>query len=134
MGQQELLLIVVGIIIVAISVTVSISVFSSSSLDANNSAIVSDLQTLSTFAQQYYRKPIASGGGGNSFDGWKVIANLSPTPNMSAPVIATITNNGQAIKLIATGNEDGKDGNKGTISYYINSNSVDSVVYSPNLK
>ena len=69
MGQQQLLLIVLGVIIVGIAVVVGINVFTASSLQANNDALISDLTTIGAMAQQHYRKPAAMGGGANSFDG-----------------------------------------------------------------
>ena len=132
MGQQQLLLIVLGVIIVGIAVVVGINVFTASSLEANKSALVSDLQTIASMAQQYYRKPTAMGGGGNSFTGWTVPSSLKRTANMSADVTATITGGGQGVTLVATGTEDGSDGNKGTVTLYINPNNIDSVVFSSN--
>lgn len=74
MGQQQLLLIVLGVIIVGIAIAVGISMFKSSAVDANRSAIASDLANLAAKAQRYYRTPTELGGGGNSFVGF----TLSP--------------------------------------------------------
>ncbi len=74
MGQQQLLLIVLGVIIVGIAIAVGISMFKSSAVDANRSAIASDLANLASKAQRYYRTPVELGGGGNSFVGF----TLSP--------------------------------------------------------
>jgi Tfp pilus assembly protein PilE len=130
MGQQQLLLIVLGVIIVGIAVVVGINVFTASSLEANKSALVSDLQTIASMAQQYYRKPTAMGGGGNTFTGWTVPSSLKRTANMSADVVATVA--AQTVTLRATGTEDGSDGSKGTVTLYVNPNSIDSVVFSSN--
>ena len=85
MGQQQLLLIVLGVIIVGIAVVVGINVFTASSVSANKDAIVSDLTNLSALAQQYYRKPAALGGGGNSFSGFTVPSQLQTTANGTYP-------------------------------------------------
>jgi type II secretory pathway pseudopilin PulG len=132
MGQQQLLLIVLGVIIVGIAVVVGINVFTASSLEANKSALVSDLQTIASMAQQYYRKPTAMGGGGNTFTGWTVPNALIRTANMSADVVPTVA--AQSVSLVATGTEDGSNGNKGTVTLYINPNSIDSVKFSDNYK
>ena len=81
MGQQQLLLIVLGVIIVGIAVVVGINVFTASSVSANKDAIVSDLTNLSALAQQYYRKPLALGGGGNSFTSFAIPSQLVTTAN-----------------------------------------------------
>jgi len=70
MGQQQLLLIVLGIIIVGIAVAVGINMFRSSAVDANRNAIVSDLAHLASKAQQHLKKPTSMGGGAQSFNGF----------------------------------------------------------------
>jgi Tfp pilus assembly protein PilE len=69
MGQQQLLLIILGVIIVGIAVAVGITMFQDNAVDQNRSAVISDLTTLAAKAQQYYAKPTTLGGGGNSFVG-----------------------------------------------------------------
>lgn len=108
MGQQQLLLIVLGVIIVGIAVVVGINIFTASSSQANRDAVISDLTTLASMAQQFYRKPAALGGGSNTFTGWTVPVNLSQTANMSAAVTPTIA--AQSVTLVAVGNETGNDG------------------------
>lgn len=116
MGQQQLLLIVLGVIIVGIAVVVGINVFTASSLQANNDALIADLTTIGSMAQQHYRKPAAMGGGGNSFDGsgqpngvaFAVPLSLQQTANMSAIVTAVV--GPDDVVLTATGTEE-NDGN-----------------------
>jgi hypothetical protein len=69
MGQQQLLLIVLGVIIVGIAVVVGINLFNASAEEANKDGIVSDATNLGAMAQQHYKKPGSMGGGANSFDG-----------------------------------------------------------------
>lgn len=106
MGQQQLLLIVLGVIIVGIAVVVGINVFTASSSQANRDAVISDLTNLASLAQQYYRKPTALGGGGNTFKDWKVPASLDTTGN--GVYTATVTD--QSVTLVGTGNEKGNNG------------------------
>ncbi|HPN38396.1 MAG TPA: hypothetical protein PL041_08325 [Melioribacteraceae bacterium] len=106
MGQQQLLLIVLGVIIVGIAVVVGINVFTASSSNANRDAVVSDLTNLASNAQQFYRKPVALGGGGNTFTGWTIPTNLTSTPNGSY----TATVAAQSVTLVGLGNELGNDG------------------------
>jgi Tfp pilus assembly protein PilE len=108
MGQQQLLLIVLGVIIVGIAVVVGINVFTASASVANRDAIIADLTNIASMAQGFYRKPVALAGGGNTFTGWTVPASLSPTANMSVAVTATV--DAQSVTLVATGNEIGTDG------------------------
>ncbi len=115
MGQQQLLLIVLGVIIVGIAVVVGINVFTASSVNANRDAVIADLTTLASMAQQYYRKPIAMGGGSNSFDAstgsggtaWSIPAQLDTTANGTYQLSSS---GAQSITLVGTGNEVGNDG------------------------
>ena len=67
MGQQQLLLIILGVIVVGIAVVVGITMFQDNAISANRDAVTNDLVNLGARAQQYYRRPLALGGGGNSF-------------------------------------------------------------------
>jgi Tfp pilus assembly protein PilE len=69
MGQQQLLLIILGVIVVGIAVAVGITMFTDSAVNANRDAVTNDLVNLAARAQQFYRRPTALGGGGNSFVG-----------------------------------------------------------------
>ncbi len=112
MGQQQLLLIVLGVIIVGIAVVVGINVFTASSSQANRDAVISDLTNLASLAQQFYRKPTALGGGGNTFapggslDSWEIPGSIDTTGN--GTYAATVA--AQTITLVGTGNEKGNDG------------------------
>lgn len=106
MGQQQLLLIVLGVIIVGIAVVVGINVFTASSIEANRNAVIGDLTNLASMAQQFYRKPTALGGGNQTFTGWSIPSALASNANgsYSATVAA------QAVTLVGTGTETGNDG------------------------
>ncbi|MGE5314175.1 MAG: hypothetical protein ACM3Q4_05740 [Acidobacteriota bacterium] len=69
MGQQQLLLIILGVIIVGIAVAVGITMFQDNAVNANRDAVSNDLVNLAARAQQYYRRPQGLGGGGNQFTG-----------------------------------------------------------------
>lgn len=112
MGQQQLLLIVLGVIIVGIAVVVGINVFTASATEANRNAVISDLTNLASMAQQHYRKPAAMGGGGNAFDAsnggtaWTIPAQLVSTANGSYEA----TNVGaSSVTIVGTGTELGSD-------------------------
>jgi hypothetical protein len=68
MGQQQLLLIILGVIVVGIAVVVGITMFQDNAISANRDAVTNDLINLGARAQQFYRRPISLGGGQNSFD------------------------------------------------------------------
>ena len=111
MGQQQLLLIVLGVIIVGIAIVVGINLFQNSAVDSNRSAVIQDLNTLATKAQAYYKKPASQGGGGNSFVGFAIPTGFGTTANGTY----TINTAGTATTIVfkGVGNEKGDDGATG---------------------
>ena len=101
MGQQQLLLIILGVIVVGIAVAVGISMFNDSASSSNRDAVVSDLMNLASRAQQYYRRPSTTGGGGNTFNGL-TLAELTAKPTNSNGVYALSTG-GSATSVVITG-------------------------------
>ena len=67
MGQQQLLLLVLGAIIVGLSIVVGINLFSQGALKANEDAVRQDILTMMSRAEEFYRKPEMLGGGGKDF-------------------------------------------------------------------
>ena len=101
MGQQQLLLIVLGVIVVGIAVVVGINLFNANAVSSNRDGVVSDLNNLGAMAQQFYKKPTSMGGGSNTFTGWTIPAELDTTANGS--YAATV--NAQSVSIVGTGNE-----------------------------
>jgi hypothetical protein len=67
MGQQQFLIILLGVLIVGIAIAVGAGVFKSNEIDSGRSALINDLQFLSGKVRAYYYKPPSMGGGGRSF-------------------------------------------------------------------
>jgi len=107
MGQQQLLLIVLGVIIVGIAVVVGINLFNANATNANRDGVISDLNNLGAMAQQFYKKPTSMGGGGNEFVGWTIPTGLDSTANGTyAPPTVTAT----SVTVVGTGTEPGTNG------------------------
>ena len=70
MGQQQLLLLVLGIVIVGLAVVVGIQAFSENQKKANADAMVMDGLRIASDTQAWMLKPEAFGGGGNNLDNW----------------------------------------------------------------
>ena len=107
MGQQQLLLIVLGVIIVGIAVVVGINLFNANASEANRDGVVSDLNNLGAMAQQFYKKPASMGGGANTFTGWAatIPANLLTTANGTyVPAVQA-----QSVTIVGTGKEPGRN-------------------------
>jgi len=69
MGQQQLLLIILGVIIVGIAIAVGITMFRDNAVSSNRDAIANDLLHLAAKAKHFYKRPTSMGGGGHSFVG-----------------------------------------------------------------
>ncbi len=100
MGQQQLLLIILGVIIVGIAVAVGITMFQDNAVDQNRSAVIADMTTLAAKAQQYYAKPTTLGGGGNSFVG--LTADAAGLGNLASTAFTNNPNGTYSIKTAGT--------------------------------
>jgi Tfp pilus assembly protein PilE len=112
MGQQQLLLIIVGVIVVGIALAVGYFMFRDSASASNRDALSNDLAYFASIAQRYYRLPKTLGGGELTFDGLTMkmltskpknpngVYTLSPDPVAGAPASITLT---------AVGTEIGED-------------------------
>jgi len=109
MGQQQLLLIALGTIVVGIAVVVGINQFSTSADQANKDAVISDLIHLSSIARAHYRRPVAFGGGGNSFTNFRFPTAIDTTENGTIKHIQQ-GHNPDHIHFEATGTATGEDG------------------------
>lgn len=72
MGQQQLLLVILGLIIVGLSVAVGIGLFQSESDHSEKEAIIIELYHLAENAKAYFMKPATLGGGGFTYTGYSI--------------------------------------------------------------
>jgi len=80
-GQQQLLMIVLAIIIVGIAIAISVQLFRSNAIESKRDLLIEETTSLATMAIQYYKKPQAMGGGGRSFMGWEIPSQMVQTFN-----------------------------------------------------
>ncbi len=126
MGQQQLLLIVLGVIIVGIAVAAGITMFSSSAASANFDAVVSDMNKIASDAQAWYRKPASMGGGGRAFTG-VTLAKLGALASNTNGAYALSAVGATSFVVTGTGVEDGdSDGTNVTVSLTIYADSTGS--------
>ena len=88
MGQQQLILIVLGVIIVGVVVAVGINYFHNKAVQLNRDAVINDLNILASDAQAYYKKPNEQDGGDKSFQGYKIPQKLKSNDNGNYSVIS----------------------------------------------
>ncbi len=105
MGQQQLLLLLVGVIICGLMVMTGFFMFTDSASAANRDALAGDLMMLASQAQQYYYKPGVFGGGNNSMTGYNLPARRSNANGSFT--LAAVT--GATVSIEATGIETGYD-------------------------
>ncbi|MDQ7817788.1 MAG: hypothetical protein RDU14_12255 [Melioribacteraceae bacterium] len=101
MGQQQLLLILLGILIVGVAIIAGINLFRANAIEAKRNNVTNELVNLGALAQQYYMKPQALGGGSRSFTGWNIPTELVTTANGHY----TCTVFSDSVVLIGVGNE-----------------------------
>lgn len=81
MGQQQLLLIILGVIIVGIAIAVGLSMFTAQSVGANRDAIIADLTNLAANAYQHRIRPTTMGGGGGDYSTYAIPPSLASNEN-----------------------------------------------------
>ena len=134
MGQQQLLIVILGTIIVGIAISVAVLMFNDQASATNRDEVVADLAHLSSLAQAYYRKPRILGGGGGSFTGL-TLRSLTSNPAHPRNLNGTYTMDPDPVggtpsyvTIIGVGTETGTNGTdrvKVVMLVYADSISVD---------
>ncbi len=70
MGQSQLLIIAISVLIVGIAILTGTGFFRADDIDANKKAMIDDLHHIAINAVRYHRRIPALGGGGYKFDGY----------------------------------------------------------------
>ena len=94
MGQQQLLLIILGVIIVGIAIAVGLSLFSAQSVQSNRDAIINDLNNLAAQAYQFRIRPTSMGGGQGDYTTFTIPVKMRTNENatyVATPSAASIT-------------------------------------------
>ena len=94
MGQQQLLLIILGVIIVGIAIAVGLSLFSAQSIQSNRDAMINDLNNLAAQAYQFRIRPISMGGGQGDYSTFSIPLKMRTNENATytaAPGTTTIS-------------------------------------------
>ena len=102
MGQQQLLLILLGIVVIAIAVAMGISLFRAHAISSKRDILTNETIDMAAQAIGYYKRAREFGGGGKSFIGWQIPPQLQNTINGSY-VIDEIDKD--EVVIIATGTE-----------------------------
>lgn len=136
MGQTQLLLIVVGLVIICIAVVMGFTMMSDNASSANRDAVQLDLVNLASRAQEFYRRPKNLNGGGKSFarlepdlPGIQKLVRTAVYPMENANGTYKILTAGDDTRVVlqGIGNEIGRDGKSKvvvTMDVYVGSFSI----------
>jgi len=83
LGQQQLLLIVLALIVVGIAIVISIQLFRSNAIDSKRDLLINESANIASIAISYYKKPREFGGGGKTFTDFEIPKQLLETKNGS---------------------------------------------------
>ena len=114
MGQQQLLLIILGVIIVGIAIAVGLSLFSAQSIQSNRDAIINDLNNLAAQAYQYRIRPTSMGGGQGDYSLFSIPTKMRTNENATYTCAPSAGN----IAFTATSAQNGSN----TVQVSIDSN------------
>lgn len=94
MGNQQLMLVILGVIVVGVAIGVGLQLFAGTSIGSNRDAIINDLMNLGQYAYRYKLTPIPYGGGGRSYTGFSVPDKLDDNDNAAyaaSPSASSVT-------------------------------------------
>lgn len=107
MGQQQLLLIVLGTIIVGVAVVVGINMFTTGAVNAERDALLQDVNNVASTAASYWRKPAALGGGARSFVGVSDVTSFGADSSNANGIFIMSSVIANSFTLTATGANEG---------------------------
>ena len=124
MGQQQLLLIVLGVIIVGIAIILGIALFRQNSIDQKRDLLINEGITVANNAREYFYKPTPYGGGGYSFTGWQIPSQMVNSANGSY----TATVNSDNVEITGTGNELVSGTDLVEVQFIVTSDSIETII------
>ncbi len=99
MGQQQLLLIILGVIIVGIAIAVGVAQFGAHSTQANKDGVTTSLINISANAYQFKIRPTSMGGGGGKYTNYTVPSKMVKDDNGSY-ALGTVSSN--SVQILGT--------------------------------
>jgi len=123
-GQQQLLLILLGIVVVGIAIFVGINLFRANAIETKRNNVTNELVNLASMAQQYYMRPNSLGGGSRSFTGWIIPSELVVTANGHyTSVVAS-----DQVEITGVGNEVVTNNDSVTVKIQVNPTSFTTII------
>jgi hypothetical protein len=125
LGQQQLLLIALAVIIVGIAIAVSIQMFRSNAIEQKRDLLIEETTSLGYMAIQYYKKPAELGGGSKSFLGWTIPPQMVVTANGN---FMTSTVSADQVIITGTGTEVVTGTDSIEVQTTVTANEVNSII------
>jgi hypothetical protein len=124
LGQQQLLLVLLGIVVVGVSIAVAINLFRGNAIDRKREILINESHNLGSIAIAYYKKPRMMGGGGKTFTGWTIPNSMVATVNGSYSAQVSSDN----IIIIGTGTEVVTNNDSIKVKTIVTANEINSTV------
>ncbi len=101
MGQQQLLLIILGVIIVGIAIAVGVAQFGAHSSQSNKDGVTANLVNIAANAYQYKIRPGTMGGGNGAYTNYAIPSKMSRDDN-GTYALGTVSSNSIQVKGTST--------------------------------
>ena len=124
MGQQQLLLIILGIIVVGVAIAIAMTLFRANAIDRKREILVNESLNIGSIAISYYKKPQMMGGGGKTFTGWQIPTQLQSTVNGTYTAQVSADN----VVITGTGTEVVTESDSIKVETTVTSNEINSII------
>lgn len=124
MGQQQLLLVLLGIVVVGVAIVVAINLFRGNAIDRKREILINESHNIGSIAIAFYKKPKMIGGGGRRFTGWTIPSSLVATVNGSYTAQVSPDN----IVIIGTGTEVVTDNDSIKVQTVVTADAINSII------
>jgi hypothetical protein len=88
MGQSQMLIIAVSVLIIGIAILAGTGFFQSDDVEINKKAMVNDVNHIVLQARRYYSRPYALGGGNYTYNGFAIPQSFRSNLNGSYSAVA----------------------------------------------
>ena len=83
MGQSQLLIIAISVLIIGIAILAGAGFFQDNDIEVNKKAMINDIHSITVQARRYYTRPAALAGGSYSYNGFVIPTKFQNNPNGS---------------------------------------------------
>lgn len=124
MGQQQILLIVLAVIVVGVAIIVGINLFQANSIEQKRDLLINEGMTIATNAIQYFHKPKVYGGGQFSFTDWQIPPHMVESGNgiFSFEVV------NDQVEITGTGNDLVSGSELVEVKFYVSRNGIETEI------